>query len=272
MQDYKHITLGEWLERWYTVYKKPYLTPSSMRNYEMIIRLHIPEELKAMALSDVTPIMLEKVIEDVTAPRMKQYVWQVLNNVFERATLYDIIDRNPMRLVVKVKHKQKRGSALSALELKEFKHKIKHHPLRNLFEFYLYTGCRRSEALAITKYDIDLINKTLHIRGTKSRTSDRVIPISKPLEYVILRVINNAAPYLFEVTADYVSRAFKTVCPKHKLHDLRHTFATHCLQCGISMKVVQLWLGHASYETTASIYTHVVDDFQRIEAQKISWL
>lgn len=136
MQDYKHITLGEWLERWYTVYKKPYLTPSSMRNYEMIIRLHIPEELKAMALSDVTPIMLEKVIEDVTAPRMKQYVWQVLNNVFERATLYDIIDRNPMRLVVKVKHRQKRGSALSALELKEFKHKIKHHP------FYRYINSR----------------------------------------------------------------------------------------------------------------------------------
>ena len=138
-------------------------------------------------------------------------------------------------------------------------------------EFYLYTGCRRSEALTVTKYDIDTVSMTLRIRGTKSKTSDRVMPISKPLEYVINRVITSADPYLFHVTGDYVSRAFKALCPNHKLHDLRHTFATHCLQCGVSMKVLQLWLGHASFETTASIYTHVVDAFQRTEASKIAW-
>ena len=120
-------------------------------------------------------------------------------------------------------------------------------------------------------YDIDTVSMTLRIRGTKSKTSDRVMPISKPLEYVINRVITSADPYLFHVTGDYVSRAFKALCPNHKLHDLRHTFATHCLQCGVSMKVLQLWLGHASFETTASIYTHVVDAFQRTEASKIAW-
>ena len=73
-----------------------------------------------------------------------------------------------------------------------------------------------------------------------------------------------------------VDRAFSRLTHKAGLegvrfHDLRHTFATHCLQCGVSMKVLQLWLGHASFETTASIYTHVVDAFQRTEASKIAW-
>lgn len=271
MQDLTNITLGQWLARWYEVYKKPYLTQSSLSNIEMTIRLHVSEQAKAMRIAEVTPLMLEEIIRAVEAPRMRQYTWQVLNSAFERAALFDIIPRNPMKFLLKVKHKQKVGSALTALEIKDFKRKIKRHPLRNLFEFYMYTGCRRSEALIIRKSDVDLSAGTLHIPGTKSATSNRVIPIFEPLRYVIARVIDNANPYLFDVTRDYVSRAFKALCPNHKLHDLRHTFATHCLQCGISMKVVQLWLGHSNFETTASIYTHVVDDFQRIEAGKLSW-
>ena len=271
MQDYTNITLGEWLKKWYEIYKKPYLSTSSLSNIEMTIRLHIPEEMKSMRITEISPLMLEHAIGEVMAPRMRQYTWQVLNSAFERAALFDIIPRNPMKFLLKVKHKQKVGSALTALEIKDFKRKIKRHPLRNLFEFYLYTGCRRSEALIIRKSDVDLSAGTLHIPGTKSATSNRVIPIFEPLRYVIARVIDNANPYLFDVTGDYVSRAFKALCPNHKLHDLRHTFATHCLQCGISMKVVQLWLGHSNFETTASIYTHVVDDFQRIEAGKLSW-
>lgn len=271
MQDYTNITLGEWLQKWYEIYKKPYLSTSSLSNIEMTIRLHIPEEMKSMRITEISPLMLEHAIGEVMAPRMRQYTWQVLNSAFERAALFDIIPLNPMKFLLKVKHKQKQGSALTALEIKEFKWKIKKHPLRNLFEFYLYTGCRRSEALLIRKSDVNLSNGTLHIPGTKTATSNRVIPIFEPLRYVIARVIDNAAPYLFDVTGDYVSRSFKALCPNHKLHDLRHTFATHCLECGISMKVVQLWLGHSNFETTASIYTHVMDDFQRIEAGKLSW-
>ena len=271
MEKFDGITLGEWLARWYRVYKEPYLSESSLNNIKMVIRLHIPDDMKQTQLDEITPYMIEDAIADVTAPRMRQYTWQVFHAAFDMAALHNIIERDPMRLVPKVKHKQKIGNSLSPLEIKEFKHKIRKHPLRDLFEFYLYTGCRRSEALTVTKYDIDTVSMTLRIRGTKSKTSDRVMPISKPLEYVINRVITSADPYLFHVTGDYVSRAFKALCPNHKLHDLRHTFATHCLQCGVSMKVLQLWLGHASFETTASIYTHVVDAFQRTEASKIAW-
>ena len=45
-----------------------------------------------------------------------------------------------------------------------------------------------------------------------------------------------------------------------RLHDFRHTFATHALQAGASVKQVQLWLGHQSAELTMRVYAHVIPE------------
>lgn len=45
-----------------------------------------------------------------------------------------------------------------------------------------------------------------------------------------------------------------------RIHDLRHTHASACLESGMSPKKVQLRLGHASYQTTMKIYAHVLNN------------
>lgn len=57
--------------------------------------------------------------------------------------------------------------------------------------------------------------------------------------------------------------------PNHKLHDLRHTFATRCLENGVSMKCIQVWLGHTRLDTTAMIYSHLLPDFEKSESVKV---
>lgn len=44
---------------------------------------------------------------------------------------------------------------------------------------------------------------------------------------------------------------------KIRLHDLRHTCASLMINNGVSMKEVQMWLGHSNYSTTADIYSHL---------------
>ena len=44
---------------------------------------------------------------------------------------------------------------------------------------------------------------------------------------------------------------------KIRFHDLRHTCASLLLSKGISMKQIQIWLGHSTFSTTADIYAHL---------------
>src|SRR5262249_23734586 len=45
-----------------------------------------------------------------------------------------------------------------------------------------------------------------------------------------------------------------------RLHDARHTFASHALEAGVSVRRVAAWLGHSRPETTLRIYAHVVPE------------
>lgn len=61
---------------------------------------------------------------------------------------------------------------------------------------------------------------------------------------------------------DYVSHKFNQILKNNNLksirfHDLRHSCASLLLSNKVSMKNIQIWLGHSSYNTTANIYTHV---------------
>ena len=64
------------------------------------------------------------------------------------------------------------------------------------------------------------------------------------------------------ITLDSVSYAFPKFCKKCglkplKLHELRHSNITLLLEKGASMKELQEWAGHSSYNTTANIYSHI---------------
>ena len=53
-------------------------------------------------------------------------------------------------------------------------------------------------------------------------------------------------------------------------HTLRHTFATRAFESGIPPKVVQQILGHSSLEMTMDLYTHVTEEVQSNEIQKLA--
>lgn len=159
---------------------------------------------------------------------------------------------------------------MTADELKLFKSAIRKHKLEPLYKFYLYSGVRLSEALAVSWSDVDYKSGFIHIAGTKTVCSDRYVPIFDKLE-ALLSSFPVKEGKLFPYTDNRVKCSFRRLKEKHgftfRIHDLRHTFATNCLESGISLNTVQRWLGHARASTTADIYTHVHGDFERKEAK-----
>ena len=264
----KYIVL---LNLWIETTKKPYVTQSTLNNINIIIRLHIPDIIKYNSLSTITPLSLSSSLSLLSSSRMRESLYDVYNASFRFAYDFGYIDVNPMVNVRKPKHKRKLGEALTSSELTQFLCDIEHTQCKEFFLFCLYTGCRRSEALKVKWTDVDFVNNTLRIRGTKTDFSERTIPLFPECKKLLIPLISDS-PYVFGFNPGYVTKIFKRICPNHKLHDLRHTFATRCLESGISIKVVQRWLGHSRLDTTANIYTHVLEDYVKSEAAKFKLL
>lgn len=143
--------------------------------------------------------------------------------------------------------------------------------LRPLYLFYLHSGCRKSEALSIRWADVDYTKNRIRVRGTKTAKSNRYIPLFDSLKGILYTQPKHGE-YVFPYAVNLVNCNFKRMKSKHgltfRIHDLRHTFATRCLENGIAYNTVQKWLGHARASTTLNIYSHVHTTFEREEIDR----
>ena len=264
----KKYNFNQWLKEWLKVYKMPYMKHAD--KLERVIRLHIPQTLKDKQLVELNAIDLQKAINSVKTSRTALDVFDIIKASLTIAYKLGLIEKDITYFLVKPKHIRSIGKALTNDELELFITTIKNHRLNNYFLFCLYSGCRRAEALNVAWEDIDIKKGLLHVKGTKTALSDRYIPLFDKLLQVIKQIPKNRKK-LFYHRADFVSRKFHEFCPKHKLHDLRHTFATRCLESGVNIKVVQTWLGHSRINTTADIYSHCLLPFAMEESKKVNF-
>jgi integrase len=259
-------TLHGWLDEWIRTCKAPAVKPSTLYMLNSHIRAHIKPRLPDAPLSMVTGLDLQKLLAAITGSRTRKAVFDLLRACFRTAADLKLIADTPMAGVKIPVHRRVQGSALTPGETAAFLAAAANHPAAPYFRFLLWTGCRRSEALAVTWGDVDFENRKIRIRGTKTEGADRSIPLFENVRCLMAGLKPKKGGFLFPFRPDCMTRAFKRFCPNHKLHDLRHTFATDCLKAGIPLKVVQNWLGHSEIDTTANIYTHVTDDVHAAQA------
>lgn len=265
------IKLYQYLDDWRDNFKKPNVKESTLSAIDTIIRVHVKKGLPNKLLAEINGLEIQRFLIGIERSRTRKSVYDLLNEAFKKAYALRLIEFNPMLAVEIPAHRQKKGSALSETELKEFLRKIVGHRLEYLFMFLLFTGCRRGEALLMRWEYVDFESEIVFIPGTKTVTSVRTIPLFSDLKKLLLSIPCAREGLIFNFRADYPTHAFKELCPNHKLHDLRHTFATRCLELGIPMKVVQEWLGHSKLDTTADTYSHVTKALNFEQAKRLTW-
>ncbi|MBU6282310.1 tyrosine recombinase [bacterium] len=150
-------------------------------------------------------------------------------------------------------------------------------PLRDraLFEMLYGAGVRVSEAIGLT---VDLFlsrERAIRVRGKGDK--ERIVPLGRPACAALVRYIEAERPRLLRdsrrrevflsmrgtrLTRQAVFALVRRVASRAGLdaplspHGLRHAFATHLVERGADLRVVQTLLGHASIATT-EVYTHV---------------
>ena len=155
-------------------------------------------------------------------------------------------------------------------------------------------GLRVSEGVELQVTQIDSARMLLHVRQGKG-AKDRCVPLS-PHTLEMLRKYwtthrhpkwlfptqdprGNDSPATAEdpMTVRSVQRALKAALKESGLqkhatvHTLRHSYATHLLEAGVDLRIIQAYLGHRSPTTTA-IYTHLTHKAEVLATEAITQL
>jgi site-specific recombinase XerD len=133
---------------------------------------------------------------------------------------------------------------------------------RALVELVYSAGLRSQEAVGLDLADVDFDAETVHVRGKGDK--DRVVPLGEEAAYRVGVYLRDGRPQLATgaENALFVSargRRLDTSTLRRLVphpHRLRHAFATHLLEGGADLRVIQELLGHSSLSTT-QVYSHV---------------
>jgi site-specific recombinase XerD len=134
-------------------------------------------------------------------------------------------------------------------------------------------GLRISEVCALQVSDIDSQRMRIHVRSGKGK-KDRYVMLGESLLALLRQYYQAVRPqggYLFpgqkpqqHISTTAVSLVLRKVIretglsKKVTMHTLRHCFATHLLEAGTDIRILQVLLGHSSIRTTLR-YTHITD-------------
>jgi len=212
----------------------------------------------------------------------------ILRKISAVRSLYDflieeeMIIENPFKFVVLPKINRKLPKFIYPREMIDFLDNINTQTAlgkRNkaIFEVLYGCGLRAQELTTIKLQEIDYVNRTILIHGKGSK--DRIVPVHETAVMTINQYVMSARPELAlrnTESTDYVflnfrggkisSRGINLILDKElehqsstlkiSPHSFRHSFATHLINNGVDLRVVQELLGHASLSST-QIYTKV---------------
>lgn len=219
----------------------------------------IASHFKGKKLTEIKHFELQSFLttfSDSGRNRTAQKIYQLLSAVFEYAVTDELITVSPMKKVKLTHYEQEHGIPFTRAEEKKFIADFLANPTiyNQAFVLILYTGIRRAELASLT-----IENGWIRLISAKQRKNCKEKACEMPVSPMLQRILPLIKIDKFaDIAPALLTKHFKKICPKHHLHDLRHTFITRAQECGIRREIVSLWAGHkADSSITTLVYTHL---------------
>jgi integrase/recombinase XerD len=232
--------------------------------------LHSLEEYYKISVDEISISQVKDFLQYVieTKKVSVSYINQIISAV--KILHHDVLGNEWEKIRIKRPRRVKNlPVVLSKEEVKSLIETTRNLKHRAILAVIYSAGLRLSELISLKPSDIDSERKQIRILGKGNKYRYTLLS-ENTLD--MLRIYWRAyrpTKYLFEgqkkgqpVSQSTIQQVFKNACRKcginkqASVHSLRHSFATHLLENGTNLKIIQALLGHSSLRTT-SIYLHV---------------
>lgn len=218
----------------------------------------------------------------------------IIHQTLELAVINNIIIENPCKNITLPKLERNVYDFFNLEETKQFLKSVKRERLYPLYYLTAVYGLRRSEVLGLKWDSIDIDNKKLTIKHTRTRANEiiekdktktksslRSFPLTDDTINLFVKLKNEEKynkklfgkeytqnSYIFKwengkpYNPDYITNRFNKDLKKYgfkhiAFHGLRHSCGSLLNEQGFTLKDIQEWLGHADIQTTGNIYLHL---------------
>ncbi|MDE0343646.1 MAG: tyrosine-type recombinase/integrase [Deltaproteobacteria bacterium] len=258
--------------------------PSTQKAERWMLSARLLPAFGSLPVNRIAPANVHRWFDEYsrTAPGGANRALGLLRRILNQAVACGHLDTNPAR-GVKRNPRPKPTRFLSREEIQLLHRALDRHaaarPSRarqaDIIRLLLLTGCRKSEIVTMRWQDLD--GGTLNLADAK--TGPRKVLLNAPARAILERQPRSGSVYVFPSPLD-PRRPMSSGLPLWyrvrkeariedvRLHDLRHTFASHAVLQGIPLPVVSRLLGHKQPSMTMR-YAHVADGETEAAAERI---
>jgi integrase len=262
--------------RWYAIYVETNNKPSEQKAKRLILKNHLVPSFGTLTLDAITTLKAEEFkaakLNAGLAPKSINNFLAVLGKCLRTAEEWNELDRVPKLKLLRVPPQT--FDFLSREEADQLIRAVQDQHWRAMITVALRTGLRLGELVALDWSDVNLETRLLTVRRSAfgnqivSPKSNRIrhIPLTGEVQRT-LQPIRRSSGLVFsrsgttplndQVARRAIARLRREAGIRHiGWHVLRHTFASHLVTAGVSIKAVQELLGHSDVRTTMR-YAHL---------------
>ena len=276
-------TVSDLADQYMTTHAVPKKRPKSVKNDQAALTRFILPKLGARKVAEITGRDIQQLHTSLRkTPYLANRLLALLSTMFELSVRWGYRPNNPVKGIAKF-HEEKRDRWLSDDELSRLLTALDDHPNQvaaNAIRLQLLTGARIGEVLSARWEDFDLDRGvwTKPSHHTKQKRTEH-LPLSVSASEILRGMqgqTEEARAFLFpgrspDRPISDLKRFWMAVTSAaglidYRIHDNRHTHASHLVSSGMSLAIVGRLLGHTNPMTTQR-YVHLADDPLRAAAE-----
>ena len=264
---FRDFVEGAWKEAHFEGYK-----PSTRKGVRSVLDRQLLPAFGAKPLDRIGPAQIGKWFDRFsrTAPGNANHaldlLTQIINFAIARGHLETNpardVERNPRRVLTRFLSREEVSRLHRVLD-RQTRHSRREQT--DIIRLLLLTGCRRSEILRLRWSEVDRDRLVL----ADGKTGPRIVPLNTQARRILERRKRGGSPFVFPSPRDPARPRSRNLAFWYRarreagigdvrLHDLRHTHASHAVMNGVPVPVVARLLGHSDVRTTLR-YAHLGD-------------